>query len=127
MTLFFYNLCEQHGIEAAGMAAAHTNTVQHARHDYDLRIFSALDIAELTEPTNLRVLCCHRVGPPPEFVALPTRTVTWCPVPIRVEGEMQHINDWRQEWLCHGCNSIIPFETVVLQGRRNGLACMREL
>ena len=57
-------------------------------------------------PNHIRLLCCHRLTAPAlGFQELPTRTMTWAPVPQRgPEG----ITGWQGQWLCHVCLRELP-------------------
>ena len=108
----FRNLCEQHGLETHGVASTQFSTLHESRLDYSTRTFSRLDNPEPRTPHNCRVLCCHRIGPYPDFVPLPTRVVEWFPISTRSSDEIQNIESWSEQWLCNGCQAIIPLSSI---------------
>ena len=53
-------------------------------------------------PENLSLLCCCRVGPPPQFEPSVNRRMEWSPV------WQQSTSAWDLQWICVSCSRTVP-------------------
>ena len=66
------------------------------------------DFAFQARPPALIVLCCKRVGAPPDFALLPDRRMRWLP------GAASDADSTIQgDYFCHGCGRHFAYDTTV--------------
>ena len=100
--------------EAAGARSRETgaerSTVRGHANDYNGgRTFAANDVPPPPEPQGMYPLCHHRVGPPPDFLALPFRCMQWSPVAVHTAASNgdRVISGWTEEWSCATCSATV--------------------
>ena len=62
-------------------------------------------------PRSVLPLCCHHVGPPPNFALLPERAMRWAPLCTQTAGPAQTIG----MWLCLSCSREVQQSHPVMQ------------
>ena len=111
--------------EAAGArsreAGAERSTVRGHANDYNGgRTFAANDVPPPPEPQGMYPLCHHRVGPPPDFLALPFRCMQWSPVAVHTAASNgdRVISGWTEEWSCATCSATVAPSAMAPQGQQ---------
>jgi hypothetical protein len=111
--------------EAAGARSRETgaerSTVRGHANDYNGgRTFAANDVPPPPEPQGMYPLCHHRVGPPPDFLALPFRCMQWSPVAVHTAASNgdRIISGWTEEWSCATCSATVAPSAMAPQGQQ---------
>ena len=131
----FQDLCGEQGVAFIGSDTQdldNQTSNTFVVHDYTDRYFVQGEAREPEEPIDLRMLCCHRIGPPPDFVRLPERNMKWSPVARYdtrlLDNGQRRVSRWHSQWICMGCSSEVSLETALATrpaGQQQCAACGR--
>ena len=92
---------ESHGFQAAALFHGHSVDVSGQPTNRGTNSL-VLPSGFPSPPENLSLLCCSRVGPPPQFEPSADRRMEWSPV------WQQSTLAWDLQWICISCSRTVP-------------------
>ena len=79
---------------------------------------SVVHHVQLPPEPHIRPLCCHRVGPYPEFALLDDRRMEWSPIAPSSRG-----GSWVSQWVCRSCSRAVQESDIPPSGAVSCHSC----